>query len=118
MTAMVGASAVAASMLMMVEPSGTGLQGVWAALAVLMVGRLATLGWRFQSEKGPLPPSSAKLPEQQQQHQLAEVEQLQQQQVLLLQELQQRQHELQHTGEQELVSKQQCMQKRRSSCDN
>lgn len=56
MAAMVGASAVAASMLVMVEPSGTGLQGVWTALAVLMVGRLATLGWRFQSANGPLPP--------------------------------------------------------------
>jgi len=57
MTAMIGASAVAASLLVMVEPSGTGLEGVWAALAVLMVGRLATLGWRFQSADGPLPPT-------------------------------------------------------------
>lgn len=91
MTAMVGASAVAASMLVMVEPSGTGLQDVWSALAVLMMVRLATLGWRFQSEKGPLPPSSA----HQHQPQLADVEQLQQQQVLLLQELQERQQQLQ-----------------------
>lgn len=91
MTAMVGASTVAASMLLMVEPSGTGLEGVWAALAVLMVGRLATLGWRFQSEQGPLPPSARW---QHEQHQPAEVEQLQQQQVLLLQELQKRQQEL------------------------
>lgn len=98
MTAMVGASAVAASMLLMVEPSGTGLEGVWAALAVLMVGRLATLGWRFQSEEGPLPPSNLQLLDQQH---LADVEQLQQQQMLLLQELQQRQQLLHQAGEQE-----------------
>eukprot|EP00878_Enallax_costatus_P012975 GHUV01013552.1.p1 GENE.GHUV01013552.1~~GHUV01013552.1.p1 ORF type:complete len:468 (+),score=125.24 GHUV01013552.1:726-2129(+) len=109
MTAMVGASAVAASMLVMVEPSGTGLEGVWAALAVLMVGRLATLAWRFQSEKGPLPPSSVQL----QQPQLADVEQLQQQQALLLQELQQRQQQLQQVGKQD--QEQLCQ---RSSCDN
>jgi hypothetical protein len=79
MKAMVGASAVAASMLVMVEPSGAGLEGVWSALAVLMVGRLVTLGWRYQSNSGPLPP-------QQQQQQL-DVGSLQQQQQLLLQEL-------------------------------
>eukprot|EP00879_Flechtneria_rotunda_P003921 GHRR01004161.1.p1 GENE.GHRR01004161.1~~GHRR01004161.1.p1 ORF type:complete len:563 (+),score=209.33 GHRR01004161.1:649-2337(+) len=56
---MVGASAVAASMLVMVEPSGAGLQGVWASLAVLMLGRLITLGWRFQSASGPLPPAKS-----------------------------------------------------------
>lgn len=66
MTAMIGASAVAASLLVMVEPSGTGLEGVWAALAVLMVGRLATLGWRFQSADGPLPPTHLQHKKQQQ----------------------------------------------------
>jgi hypothetical protein len=78
MKAMVGASAVAASMLVMVEPSGAGLEGVWSALAVLMVGRLVTLGWRYQSTSGPLPP---------QQQQQLDVASLQQQQQLLLQEL-------------------------------
>jgi hypothetical protein len=66
MKAMIGASAVAASLLVMVEPSGTGLEGVWTALAVLMVGRLATLGWRFQSADGPLPPTQLHLQQQQQ----------------------------------------------------
>jgi hypothetical protein len=66
MKAMIGASAVAASLLVMVEPSGTGLEGVWTALAVLMVGRLATLGWRFQSADGPLPPTQLHLQHQQQ----------------------------------------------------
>lgn len=71
MRAMIGASAVAASLLVMVEPSGTGLEGVWAALAVLMVGRLATLGWRYNSADGPLPPTHLQpvqaQPQQQQQ---------------------------------------------------
>jgi hypothetical protein len=79
MKAMVGASAVATSMLVMVEPSGAGLEGVWSALAVLMVGRLVTLGWRYQSVSGPLPP--------QQQQQQQDVASLQQQQQLLLHEL-------------------------------
>jgi hypothetical protein len=34
MKAMVGASAVAASMLVKVKPSGAGLEGVWSALAL------------------------------------------------------------------------------------
>jgi hypothetical protein len=76
MKAMIGASAVAASLLVMVEPSGTGLEGVWAALAVLMVGRLATLSWRYQSADGPLPPThlqqQQQLPQQQQQDGLQE----------------------------------------------
>jgi hypothetical protein len=58
-------------MLLMVEPSGSGLQGVWASLIFLMVGRLATLGWRFQDSKGPLPPGSVQLQLQQEQAQLA-----------------------------------------------
>jgi hypothetical protein len=69
MKAMIGASAVAASLLVMVEPSGTGLEGVWAALAVLMVGRLATLGWRFQSADGPLPPTALQQQQQKEQQQ-------------------------------------------------
>lgn len=93
-------------MLLMVEPSGTGLDGVWMALAVLMVGRLATLGWRFQSEEGPLPPSNRQLQEQQQM--MPSVEQLQQQQMLLLQELQQRQQQLQQTGEPEISCTSSC----------
>lgn len=72
MKAMIGASAIAASLLVMVEPSGTGLEGVWAALAVLMVGRLATLGWRFQSADGPLPPTVL---QEQQEHALQEQQQ-------------------------------------------
>lgn len=72
MKAMIGASAVAASLLVMVEPSGTGLEGVWAALAMLMVGRLATLGWRFQSADGPLPPTVL---QEQQEHALQEQQQ-------------------------------------------
>lgn len=32
------------------------LDGVWAGLVALMVGRAATLGWRFASANGPLPP--------------------------------------------------------------
>jgi hypothetical protein len=82
MKAMIGASAVAASLLVMVEPSGTGLEGVWAALAVLMAGRLATLGWRFQSADGPLPPmhlqQQQQLPVQQQQPHAQEDQQQQQ----------------------------------------
>ncbi len=56
MGAMLGASALAAGLLLVVEPAGLGLQGVWAALAVLMVARFATLSVRFQSLSGPLPP--------------------------------------------------------------
>lgn len=59
MTAMVGASAVATSLLMMVEPWEAGLEGVWSALAVLMMARLLTLGWRYQSQDGPVPPMTA-----------------------------------------------------------
>lgn len=54
---MVASSALAASMLMMVEPAGWGLDGVWWSLAVLMLARAATLGWRYQSADGPLPPT-------------------------------------------------------------
>jgi hypothetical protein len=57
MNAMVVASAVAAGLLFSVEPLHLGLEGVWAALVVLMVGRLVTLGFRFQAPGGPLPPA-------------------------------------------------------------
>ncbi len=61
MSAMVGASAIAASMLALVLPMGWGLEGVWCSLALLMSARLATLVARFQSEQGPLPPSALAL---------------------------------------------------------
>jgi hypothetical protein len=44
---------------MMVEPWEAGLEGVWSALAVLMMARLLTLGWRYQSQDGPVPPMTA-----------------------------------------------------------
>jgi hypothetical protein len=59
MSAMVAVSGVAAGLLLCVEPCGWGLQGVWAAMAALMLGRLAALGLRYQSAQGPLPPSNA-----------------------------------------------------------
>ena len=40
----------------LVEPLDLGLHGVWAGLALLQLGRLATLAWRYQSADGPLPP--------------------------------------------------------------
>ena len=57
--AMVLAAGTAAGLLLGVEPLGLGLEGVWCALALLMVSRLGTMVWRYQSEQGPLPPSSA-----------------------------------------------------------
>jgi hypothetical protein len=58
MSAMVAVSGVAAGLLLCVEPCGWGLQGVWAAMAALMLGRLAALGLRYQSAQGPLPPAN------------------------------------------------------------
>lgn len=39
-----------------VEPLELGLEGVWAGLSLLMMGRLITLVWRYQQLDGPLPP--------------------------------------------------------------
>jgi putative MATE family efflux protein len=61
MLAMVGVSSGAAGLLMMVDSQHWGLPGVWTALSVLMMGRLLTLAARYQSQSGPLPPSSAVL---------------------------------------------------------
>jgi len=57
--AMVLAAGSAAGLLLAVEPLQLGLPGVWVAQAVLMAGRLATLGLRYQSSSGPLPPHEA-----------------------------------------------------------
>ena len=54
--AMVGAAAIAIGALLQVDSLGWGLPGIWAALSLLMVGRLATLTWRYQLRSGPLPP--------------------------------------------------------------
>lgn len=60
---MAGAMALAAasgsSLLLLAPPLGLGLQGVWAALAVLQLGRLGTLLWRYHAPGGPLPPGLA-----------------------------------------------------------
>lgn len=55
--AMVLAAGTAAGLLFGVEPLGLGLPGVWYAMGLLMVSRLGTMMWRYQSEDGPLPPS-------------------------------------------------------------
>jgi Na+-driven multidrug efflux pump len=59
--AMLGVSASATGLLLMVDSHHWGLQGVWAALGALMVGRLLTLATRYQSSSGPLPPVGAVL---------------------------------------------------------
>lgn len=56
--AMVLAAGTAAGLLLGVEPLELGLPGVWYALGLLMVSRLGTMLWRYQSEDGPLPPSA------------------------------------------------------------
>ena len=56
---MVVAAATAAGLLLGVEPLGLGLEGVWGAMALLMLSRLGTLWWRYQDPSGPLPPPSA-----------------------------------------------------------
>jgi hypothetical protein len=53
---MLVASGSAAALLLAVEPLNLGLSGVWGAQALLMVGRLVTLGHRYMSPQGPLPP--------------------------------------------------------------
>ena len=40
-----------------VEPLGLELKGVWYALAALMLLRMSTLVWRYQSSQGPFAPS-------------------------------------------------------------
>ncbi|KAG1676823.1 hypothetical protein FOA52_010332 [Chlamydomonas sp. UWO 241] len=57
--AMVLASAGTVAGLLAVEPLGLGLNGVWAMCSLLMAMRLLTLGVRYASEDGPLPPSAA-----------------------------------------------------------
>jgi len=52
--AMAGAAAASGVALTTVAPGS--LDGVWAGLVVLMAARAATLGARFQSAGGPLPP--------------------------------------------------------------
>ncbi|GAX77302.1 hypothetical protein CEUSTIGMA_g4748.t1 [Chlamydomonas eustigma] len=47
--------------LLMVESAGLGLAGVWHAQAVLMLGRVTTLGFRYTSPEGRLPHCSRKL---------------------------------------------------------
>lgn len=59
--AMVLAAGTAVLLLLGVEPLELGLQGVWYALGLLMVSRLGTMIWRYQSEDGPLPPSAERL---------------------------------------------------------
>ena len=56
--AMTAASAGAVAALLAVEPAGLGLAGVWGAQALLMAGRAATLGARYMSPEGPLPPAA------------------------------------------------------------
>ena len=63
---MVVAAGTAVCLLLGVEPLELGLPGVWYALGLLMVSRLATMVWRYQSEDGPLPPSAALAAQQQQ----------------------------------------------------
>lgn len=65
------AAATAVGLLLSVEPLGLGLEGVWGALALLMVSRLATLAWRYQSPSGPLPPPQRGQHQVQQQQQPA-----------------------------------------------
>ena len=40
------------------SPDVAGLEPVWAALVALMACRLVSLAWRFQSDRGPVPPLS------------------------------------------------------------
>eukprot|EP00798_Chlamydomonas_sp_ICE-L_P016327 gene16328-22517_t len=58
--AMALASSSTAVLLLAIEPLGLGLEGVWEALAVLMVGRVTTLTYRYQMADGPLPPLGSK----------------------------------------------------------
>lgn len=53
------AGGTAVGLLLGVEPLELGLPGVWYAMGLLMVSRLGTMMWRYQSEAGPLPPSGA-----------------------------------------------------------
>jgi hypothetical protein len=60
---MVLAGGTAAALLLGVEPLELGLPGVWYAMGLLMVSRLGTMMWRYQSESGPLPPSAERRPQ-------------------------------------------------------
>lgn len=51
--AMTLAAGSAVVFLAAVEPLDLGLQGVWYALAALMILRMSTLVWRYQSRRGP-----------------------------------------------------------------
>lgn len=51
--AMVSASAVAISLLLVVLPMGWGLSGVWWSLSALLMGRALTLAWRRVAPAGP-----------------------------------------------------------------
>ncbi|GAB4812989.1 hypothetical protein N2152v2_000035 [Parachlorella kessleri] len=74
--AMVVAAATAVGLLLGVEPLGLGLEGVWGAMAVLMVSRMATLAWRYQDPSGPLPPQQARQQQQDEVSSLIDVEPL------------------------------------------
>ena len=47
----------AAALLLSLQPLGLGLWGVWVGLVGLMVGRCASLAWRYWALDGPLPPA-------------------------------------------------------------
>lgn len=51
--AMVVSAAIAAGVLLLVQPMGWGLSGVWWGLVTLLVVRGITLGWRRASPRGP-----------------------------------------------------------------
>lgn len=53
---MAGTAVVVSSCLLMVEPMGGGLEGVWMCLSLLMFLRASTLAARYNSEDGPIPP--------------------------------------------------------------
>jgi putative MATE family efflux protein len=54
--AMAASAGAAAAALAAAGAADAGLEGVWAALAVLMGARLATLAARYQARGGPVPP--------------------------------------------------------------
>ncbi|GMH35670.1 hypothetical protein BSKO_03538 [Bryopsis sp. KO-2023] len=53
---MASTAVVVSSCLLMVEPLGGGLEGVWACQSLLMVMRVGTLAARYNSGEGPIPP--------------------------------------------------------------
>jgi putative MATE family efflux protein len=59
--AMTLAAGCALAFLAAVEPLDLGLRGVWYALAALMMLRMGTLVWRYQSPQGPFSPEGTPL---------------------------------------------------------